>query len=282
MCCLSRSPAPTPRQPGRLGWPVGCARHMWPGALAGIVVSLVTMFAPSGLAADPAEEVRETLARQSFPWYDAQSDQLRRIDLPPKRRESTSSSSSSSRNTNSRQSQDSWEWGGSWSNFSRVMSWLFLGILIAVLVTLLVVLLIRWQRPHRPVVGTRLVGPPSTSDRADELPVPRAELPDDLRSAADRAAQEGDFRRAATLLYSHLLLTLDERHLIRLARGKTNRQYLRELRRATPSEKPGEAFARVLAAFESVFFGDLPMSRLGWEPFAQDVSLVERTAQRAP
>ena len=52
----------------------------------------------------------------------------------------------------------------------------------------------------------------------------------DLLAMARQAYNANDFRSAAIYLYSHVLLSLDHFGWIRLTRGKTNRQYLRELR----------------------------------------------------
>jgi hypothetical protein len=53
-------------------------------------------------------------------------------------------------------------------------------------------------------------------------------------------------------LYSFLLIELDAHQLIRLSRGKTNRDYSRELRGAVAIYP---CFAATMEAFERVFFG---------------------------
>lgn len=75
---------------------------------------------------------------------------------------------------------------------------------------------------------------------------------DGLWQQALRAKQQGDYRKAMMFLYSFLLIELDAHHLIRLSRGKTNRDYSRELR-GTLAVYP--CFLATMEAFERVFFG---------------------------
>jgi hypothetical protein len=74
-----------------------------------------------------------------------------------------------------------------------------------------------------------------------------------FREAAERAYRSGDLRRAIIYLFSHVLVSLDQKGHIRLRKGKTNREYLREIR-----GKRGLAkyYQRVMVPFEETFFGD--------------------------
>ena len=69
-------------------------------------------------------------------------------------------------------------------------------------------------------------------DRVEALPfrVPRQAT--DLLSEARRQYEKGNYNEAIVYLFSHQLVELDRQHLIHLARGKTNRQLVRELVRA--------------------------------------------------
>lgn len=75
---------------------------------------------------------------------------------------------------------------------------------------------------------------------------------DGLWQQALRAKQQGDYRKAMMYLYSFLLIELDAHQLIRLSRGKTNRDYSRELRGALAVYP---CFLATMEAFERVFFG---------------------------
>jgi len=80
----------------------------------------------------------------------------------------------------------------------------------------------------------------------------------DFRQQAQAAYQAGDFRKALIFLFSHVLVTLDQAKLVRLKKGKTNRQYLREL-----SDRPPLVgyYGDVMVPFEQTFFGDYPITK---------------------
>ncbi len=69
---------------------------------------------------------------------------------------------------------------------------------------------------------------------------------------ARRLHDEGRFSEAIVYLFSHELIELDRHHLIRLARGKTNRQYLREL---SGKSDLRSLLSRTIDRFERAFFG---------------------------
>ena len=81
-------------------------------------------------------------------------------------------------------------------------------------------------------------------------------LGSDLRELALTSAQQGKFARATMLLFSHVLLALDRRGHVKLKKGKTNRQYLQELRK---HESLSAYFKQVMVPFEDSFFGNYPV-----------------------
>jgi hypothetical protein len=73
-----------------------------------------------------------------------------------------------------------------------------------------------------------------------------------LLGQAERHRAAGDYSRAIAYLYSHVLVTLDEARCIRLAKGKTNRMYIRELK----DRETIRGFAnQLVTVFEFTFFG---------------------------
>ena len=74
----------------------------------------------------------------------------------------------------------------------------------------------------------------------------------DFQSLAGTAARAGDYGRATMLLFSHVLLTLDKKKLIQLKRGKTNRQYLKELKQYSSLKA---FYEKIMVPFEDNFFG---------------------------
>jgi hypothetical protein len=90
-----------------------------------------------------------------------------------------------------------------------------------------------------------------------------AERPrDDLLGQARRHYLQGNYGEAIIYLFSYQLVELDKHAVIRLAKGKTNRQYLRETARMAALRSPLE---RTMIAFEGVFFGRKDLDREGFE-----------------
>ena len=102
----------------------------------------------------------------------------------------------------------------------------------------------------------------SEVDRIENLPF-RIKRPfSDLLSAARRAYEAGNYNEAIVYLFSYQLVHLDKRRLIRLSKGKTNRQYVRELR---TREEISSLIVQSMLAFEEVFFGNHSLSRPRFE-----------------
>lgn len=133
---------------------------------------------------------------------------------------------------------------------SPLATWIVLGLLIGLLV-----FLAWWFLPNRAKGPGEETGAsrPDHALRLEQLPVPLEQGIGDLRAAALRVAAEGDFRKAIVYLFSHALVTLDQRGLVELKRGKTNRQYLVEL---APTGTSSDRFRGLMLTFERVFFGN--------------------------
>jgi hypothetical protein len=195
-----------------------------------------------------------------YPWYDDESDGIRRINLKAQRQAPVSNQTGSS----------SWSWDLEW------LGWVL--IVLVVLLVLWMLLRVYWTRSPRAggADDAALVGRPVSVDRLEELPFQLDQPVGDLLSEARRAAEAGDYDRAIVLLYSHQLLELDKREAIRLTKGKTNRQYLRELRLCTGL---APLLATSMVAFEDVFFGGHTLDRERFEEcWRQAKQLLERSS----
>jgi hypothetical protein len=95
-------------------------------------------------------------------------------------------------------------------------------------------------------------------ERVEALPFPVKRKRGNLLDEARRHYQEGRYGEAVKYLFSYQLVQLDKHQLIRLAPGKTNRQYLREL--AGPNGL-GELLERTMVVFEDFFFGNRTIGR---------------------
>lgn len=86
----------------------------------------------------------------------------------------------------------------------------------------------------------------------------------DLLAEAERLAREGDLRGAIRKGYVAVLCDLSDRRVIALARHKTNRDYLRDVRR---NERLFEKLKGLTGAFESSWYGLRPARPEEWETF---------------
>ncbi len=227
-------------------------------------VLLLLIGPTSPTAADPDESVTaggEALDRwwNDYPWYDSQTDGMRRIEIPEP------------------STWSFWDWLGDWmpdwmSGSSGSSSWGFGTVMELAAWTALVVvlcvsayLLFRAYRERESL--SKRSGKNAQSDDGDEervgalpFPVKRGRM--NLLEEAREHYRQGDYAQAIIYLFSFQLVQLDRRQIIRLSKGKTNRQYLREVgaRRVL-----GRLVEQTMVTFEDVFFGNHPLDRPGFE-----------------
>ncbi len=227
---------------------------MWPGCLAAWVGGWESDLEASVRAAGDALR-----ATRNLPWYDADRDALRRIavrgDEDDQRRQSRWESDPESREAFEAPSP-SLVW-----QMIQVLVWVALGALLAAIMWLLV-----WAA-HRldsrgladdKSIASESVGP----ERLEGLPMALPSTDHDLLSAARACYEAGDYNLAIIYAYAHQLVKLDQYHAIQLRKGKTNRQYLRELH-ALPRLRA--LLCDTMLAFEEVFFGHHTLSRARFE-----------------
>ena len=90
-------------------------------------------------------------------------------------------------------------------------------------------------------------------ERIQELPEELRRDNLDYRAEAERMMRSGALEQAIVLLFAYQLLLLDRAACLRLHRGKTNRQYLRELR--STDQQVFQWVERVVSLFEGSYFG---------------------------
>jgi hypothetical protein len=196
---------------------------------------------------DAVEGGREALNHwYGYPWYDPSTDGVRRVDVPKPW------------DLDWLPSSDFWSFP---SSFLQWAAWVAILLLLAAVGYLLVR---AFRRIEAREIGEseELAG---GADRVDSLPVPLSVGPGDFLAEARRCRQRGDYARAIVFLFSHQLLQLDKHQRIRLARGKTNRQYMREV---GPWPALRGLIEPTMIAFEEVFFGhrmiDAPAFETCW------------------
>jgi hypothetical protein len=206
----------------------------------------------------PVESGQRALVRRTaFPWYDSQRDQLQRFDVePPKDLQNRFSEWQTK--PPPAWSVPSWIW-----TLLKVLGWILLGVVLVLLVVAFMRAYMLDASLPEPAVSSSPEPVASGSvDRIEKLPFVLNASQGDLLAEARRCYEAGDFGRAIVLLYSYELLQLDKYHWIRLAKGKTNRQYLREVRNQPPLRQFLETS---MIAFEDVFFGRLELDRSRFE-----------------
>lgn len=215
--------------------------------LFGLMFVLLLAEAPQLGFGETGEVAREALRRGGFPWYDAKKDDIKptRVRKPPSE-------------------PDIQQY--------RVpqIPWSAIGIVTISLAIVVAVILgyLAWRR-WKPWLGREGKGK-RIAAQLRELPLVPEESPqeDDLLLAAERAAAAGDYRRAIIWLYAYQLTELDRHRVIRLLKGKTNRQYLRELGRQSPVRPLLE---RTIVTFEEVYFGGRMLTAERYESCYRDI-----------
>ena len=147
------------------------------------------------------------------------------------------------------------------ASFAGVLQWVLIIAVIVVLGFVLYKLLplfaprlrrvIREEREERVILGERI-----GEDRSA----------DDLFGEAERLAREGDVRGAIRKGYVALLCELSDRKLIGLARHKTNRDYLRDVR---SRREVYERMNGLTGKFERHWYGSQEARPNDWEEFRE-------------
>jgi hypothetical protein len=240
-----------------------------------------------GIASDKAVEAgREALdGSTNYPWYDREKDAVRRVDVKsPKRDDIPGRESKWSAKTKSNPTTTT---GGGPTNTGGPLGPILQGLGLALLVALLVTIAIliaraALSREASGEGGGHVVETSHEVDRVENLPFQVKRPTGDFLSESQRLYEAGRYSEAIVYLFSYQLVQLDKHHHIRLTKGKTNRQYLRELRHRPALRGMLEP---TMIAFEDVFFGHHQIDRERFEscwrllePFQQEVQRAEQVA----
>ena len=209
--------------------------------------------------AEPSVETgRRALGRwwSNYPWYDSSTDGIRRVKV--------------SKPWN-------WDWLDDWfktsgsSNWrfswpSDLLQWVSWILLILALAAIAYLLWRAYRRRREGRLGKSVAAAEQDAAndrrRIEALPAPVGRRPSDLLSEARRLYEEGCYSEAIVYLFSHRLVQLDKHQLIHMEKGKTNRQYLRELGARAALR---QLLDDTMVAFEDVFFGDYRLDRLRFD-----------------
>jgi hypothetical protein len=222
------------------------------------IALLIVCPPPAMRAADAQKSItaaRDALNHASFPWYDGTKDGLRALALRPER--------------------EPWRL----PHFSlNWVAWVVLVVLGLALIAVAFLLLrsIRAGRSRSAALErSELL---LHADAVEALPFMADRSRGDLLAEARRHYQQGNYNEAIIYLFSYELVRLDKSALIQLAKGKTNRQYLRETSHAQPIRRLLEL---TMVTFEDVFFGRRGLDRGGFEACWNRLDEFERLLAEA-
>jgi hypothetical protein len=211
------------------------------GANASAAESVATV--PTDRATS-VERGRAALGSQwSYPWYDGSKDDLFHITppVPPK------------------------PWGWRWPfglTGLQVLAYIGLALLVTLLATVFIQTYL--NRENSGSGGDEQSTEAAAAQRARVQSLPFRLDPDksDLLAEARLLYEQGSYALAMIYLFSYELTELDRYQVIRMAKGKTNRQYLREM---SPRPALRGLVEQTVVAFEEVFFGNRPLERERFE-----------------
>ena len=212
---------------------------------------------------DPVASGQDALVGSGdYPWYDEDSDGIRRIEVEEEDEPSTTTTVRA---------------GGA---AIELMAWLGLALVLAVIIALLVwSFLANESRSDLPPEDDVDEDRRRQIDRLEALPF-QVKRPDaDLLAEARRHYEQGNYGEAIIYLFSHQLVQLDKSQHLTLDKGKTNRQYLREL---GAIDGLRDILEQTTLAFEHVFFGRHKLPRERFEACWSELSRFDRLLQRAP
>src|SRR4051812_17621091 len=233
-----------------------------------LITAVVLLISPTFSAAadakpDPVQSAKQALTSGSrFPWYDRKQDGLRRLSIQP--REAPGDRGQKWASTPTTTTTTTTTRGPRFNAVSGGLQWLGLTLLIVLLGVIAYLIAVSFlkdeiseETSERKIVQVR-----RDADRVEALPFKVRAATTDFLAEARRLYDAGQYSEAIIYLFSHELVELDKHQIIRLSKGKTNRQYLRETRFRPQLSGLLET---TMVAFEDAFFGDKQLSRDAFE-----------------
>lgn len=221
------------------------------GGLAGLALLLFAALPAQAQTSldDPDVAVEEGAEALGTPrWYNRQKDEFRPLAIQPPEAPKTQNTNRTSTLGN---------WGLSIGGWIRFLAWMALVVLLVMIAWLLIKSFLKRENSQFADIDEPQAPRPLDTTRVEELPLLLSTPPDDYLEAAHRHYRRGEFGPAILYLFSHQLLQLDRWHWIHLVKGKTNRQYLREVARSRSKQRDEllAIFEQTVLLFEEVYFG---------------------------
>jgi uncharacterized protein DUF4129 len=261
-----------------------CGFWQWPIPAALAVLLCAGLVSPVR-AQETDESVvtgREAFGKRNYPWYDSSKDAAKPLRMGTDSQTRSSQPGKGAKPKSNSQSGSSSGFSGI-SLFGSALQVVGLFVLVALLAA--IAALIVWaflKNETTQSAGASVVTASRDVDRVEQLPFALKRTSGDFLAEAQRLAEAGNYSEAIVYLYSYLLVQLDKHHVIRLTKGKTNRQYLRETR---PRPNLAAILEPAMIAFEDVFFGKHEIDRERYEEchrqvgeFQAELARLERQA----
>jgi hypothetical protein len=209
-----------------------------------------------------SDAAKKTLADQNFPWYDSETGKEKAVAVSADpnetgQRDSTwlGSGDWQQSSTTTRRTMPSM---GAFGTIVQIIVWFLIALGLLGLSYLVIMAFMKMDAKQVLGGGEDVEDEEEDRTRIENLPFqvkrPNANLLEEAQACYNR----GEYNDAIIYLYSHQLIELDRRQAIHLTKGKTNRQYVRELR-----ERP--KLSNILEAsvllFEEAFFGRHTITR---------------------
>ncbi|MBT6723833.1 MAG: hypothetical protein HOB20_11425 [Planctomycetaceae bacterium] len=161
---------------------------------------------------------------------------------------------------------------GDGAGFAKGLFYIVLAVVVVALLGLIVWAILNREKSKIDPGVTSESTMVTDEQRVEELPFQLDTAYKNLLGQARECYQAGDYDQAIIYLFSYELIQLDKAALIKLTRGKTNHQYLREV---LPNENLKTRLSNTVRAFEDVFFGNKELSRRRFEECWQEVSTFQ-------
>jgi hypothetical protein len=208
---------------------------------------------------DPIQSAEQALGSGGrFPWYDRKQDNVRRLHVVPRQapRERGQKWTSTPQTISTRNPINL----PRMSLMSGVLQWIGLTLLIVLLGIIAYLIAVSFLKDEisESTTERKVVEVRRDADRVEALPFKVRAATTDFLAEARRLYDAGQYSDAIIYLFSYQLVELDRHQVIRLAKGKTNRQYLRESR---PRPHLAGILESTMVAFEDSFFGNKILSR---------------------
>jgi hypothetical protein len=240
------------------------AHSLW----TALATSIILFFLPHQARADDSptpdpiiQSAQHSLARGGrFPWYDRRSDDVRRLRIVPRASEADRGDKWVDNSTPTPSATPP-----NFSLLGRFLQWFGLTALVVLLGLIAFMIaksFLKDESSEDALAVRKIVESRRDADRVEALPFHIRAASGDFLTEARRLYEAGQYSQAIVYLFSYQLVQLDKHHVIRLAKGKTNRQYVREARRRAHLAAILEI---TMVTFEDAFFGRKAIAREAFE-----------------